>query len=1285
MDDLGDHYARHPQGSTARITIKSEDAVATVKFTTNITGTVGVQSGDILLFEGQSLVVTATTDKYVGPGGWAVALNLRGWRSVVTASPNDVTLPTFTIPEGAKSATGTITIVTDTRTEQQELFHFGGNAKRKGRTIQATPQWTRARISDSGAGLTLSTATLAPLEDEALTYTVKLNQAPTADVTVTPATSDSTKATVSGALTFTSTNWQMAQTVTVTGKADGTATITHTATSTDTSYTNLSNLPSVSVTVVEPETKFTVVVKETGESTATSVEGQSVELQLTLFQLAGTSGEEFTASWSAEPTPITGTVGVTVSHTALTVAETGATGNTATYTVRLNTRPSADVTITPATSSATNATVSGALTFSTTNWATPQEITVTGAATGSATITHAVTTTDTSYQGATVGSVEVTVAAAAVTPGTLTLSTNAPMNRVNEGGSLLVIATLNQASESGTTVTLTAGMASTATVTDDYTLTLTITIPAGKTSAWTTLSAVNDTVFDGVNPETVVLSLASTTPTLSGAGLTVTIVDDEDGVTSTVASGERLKTLTIEIPDDDVPTVGVRRFTVTVTGPTSTWTARTGKGSVTISYTDDDGGEALVAFGPNADAENAYQATVMEDVSGGTVNVPVTVSGGAADPIVFTVRALSGGTAQDGGTSCTGTADFFIANRMVTIPANGTTTNLTITICDDALGEPDETIRLGFMPARTPARTVADLYERKPAGNLQAVITIDSEDVPTSVRLDNPNHPLDASAATVREGQSVTVRATLDVPADQGGVTVTLVLDTTSATPHSTSTNPAQSGDYTFPAALTIPAGETTGTATLMLPTDQAADGPKTLRFTATTNPSLTVTFSGSLLNFEISIRDIDSPGLLVSETSVTVAAGAGSQQGTTVTYTVRLATKPSATVTVAVASDDETKATVSPATLTFTASNWQSPQQVTVQAVAEGNTRITHTATSTDGAYNTRKATLNVRVNPPTTMPPVDPPPGGGGPEPPGGGGPTGDPPPEETRGASEMRLNPENLIVQQGSSKRYGVKLSKAPTADVTVTVSSADSSRATPSHTTLTFTTTNWRQTQWVMVTGHATGSTRIEHRSSSSDSNYDNQYRSVRVLVSGTGGGTTTGGPGGPTGGGPTGGATGGGGGGGGGGFGPSVDPPRFEEGGQTSRPLPSNAKGGAAIGDPVKATQADDLALTYSIRDDDDHAALFTVDADTGQVRLKDDTELVEGETYRITVVVETESGAKAFITVVIEVSAPAHHPYDVDQDGVISFEEAIAAVRDYFIGDLTLEEVLEVVRLYLNS
>ena len=42
-------------------------------------------------------------------------------------------------------------------------------------------------------------------------------------------------------------------------------------------------------------------------------------------------------------------------------------------------------------------------------------------------------------------------------------------------------------------------------------------------------------------------------------------------------------------------------------------------------------------------------------------------------------------------------------------------------------------------------------------------------------------------------------------------------------------------------------------------------------------------------------------------------------------------------------------------------------------------------------------------------------------------------------------------------------------------------------------------------------------------------------------------------------------------------------------------------------------------------------------------------------------------------------------PYDDDHDGVISGPEVLSGVRDYFLGNLTGQQVLELVRLYFSG
>ena len=251
------------------------------------------------------------------------------------------------------------------------------------------------------------------------------------------------------------------------------------------------------------------------------------------------------------------------------------------------------------------------------------------------------------------------------------------------------------------------------------------------------------------------------------------------------------------------------------------------------------------------------------------------------------------------------------------------------------------------------------------------------------------------------------------------------------------------------------------------------------------------------------------------------------------------------------------------------------------------------------------------------------------------------------------------------------YTVVLNTQPTADVTVTVAGHAGTNVTltPDPPTLAFTPMNWDTAQTVTVTAGndtdtADDTVMLTHSASSSDSNYNGiTISGVTVTVTDNDTATVT----------PP--STGG-----GGGFGPALVAPKFVDGFRTSRILVVTAQAGTAVGGPVAATHPDDLAMTYALSGTD--ATIFTVDEETGQIRLGQAMTLVLGQTYTVNLTATDSSGTGAIIIVVIEV---AFHPYDLDKSGTIELDEALAAVGDYFQDVITFEEVVEVVKLYFRS
>ncbi|MDE2719308.1 SwmB domain-containing protein [Candidatus Palauibacter polyketidifaciens] len=142
----------------------------------------------------------------------------------------------------------------------------------------------------------------------------------------------------------------------------------------------------------------------------------------------------------------------------------------------------------------------------------------------------------------------------------------------------------------------------------------------------------------------------------------------------------------------------------------------------------------------------------------------------------------------------------------------------------------------------------------------------------------------------------------------------------------SVSAGTASASDFTAgTAALTIDAGETTGTATLSLtPVDDRVDeDDETVTVTGTVS-GLTVTGA------TVTIADDDTRGVRVSETVLSIG------EGDSGTYTVVLASRPTAAVTILVSVSGDPDVTASPPSLVFGTGNWSEPQEVTVSAAQD-------------------------------------------------------------------------------------------------------------------------------------------------------------------------------------------------------------------------------------------------------------------------------------------------------------------------------------------------------------
>ncbi len=134
------------------------------------------------------------------------------------------------------------------------------------------------------------------------------------------------------------------------------------------------------------------------------------------------------------------------------------------------------------------------------------------------------------------------------------------------------------------------------------------------------------------------------------------------------------------------------------------------------------------------------------------------------------------------------------------------------------------------------------------------------------------------------------------------------------------------------------------------------------------------LTFTGQPATNGSTLADVDRPdgGLALSRTDLKI------DEGESGTYTVALASQPADDVTVAIGQRPTGRATVSPASLTFTADNWNTPQTVTITSTEDANyvdrwVLLRHVATGDDygasaAAWLILRDTYNVRTTPANT-----------------------------------------------------------------------------------------------------------------------------------------------------------------------------------------------------------------------------------------------------------------------------------------------------------------------------
>jgi hypothetical protein len=192
---------------------------------------------------------------------------------------------------------------------------------------------------------------------------------------------------------------------------------------------------------------------------------------------------------------------------------------------------------------------------------------------------------------------------------------------------------------------------------------------------------------------------------------------------------------------------------------------------------------------------------------------------------------------------------------------------------------------------------------------------------------------------------------------------------------------------------------------------------------------------------------DNDTAGLVIANMGGVLNLATSETPHGPVGFTVALRSQPVSDVTIPVASLNAAEGTAAPASLVFTAANWNAPQDVFLTGVedlvADGTQiYVVQVGPATGDATYAALAPVNVEVR-------------------------------NTDNDEPGINVTPLSVleVVEDGSQDTFSVTLNSRPTATVTLAIASSDTGEATVSPASLTFTVDDWNAPHPVIVTGRS----------------------------------------------------------------------------------------------------------------------------------------------------------------------------------------------------------------------
>ncbi len=831
-----------------------------------------------------------------------VMVTVTSGNAAVTATSTPPLPLMFTPVNWNTPQTVTVTGVADAdaNNESVNLTHTAsGDSAYAGVTAAVTVRVT----DDETAGVIVTPTMQTVPEGDSRSYDIRLTSQPTANVFVAVTSADYGAVSVSQMnLTFTSRNWNMAQTVTVTALEDADSVsdrvrLTNRFASTDPDYGGVADTP-VNVVVMDNDPAI-----------------------------------------------------VTVASTMPTVSE----GGISTYTLVLDTIPTAKVTVAVESLDTEAVTVNPtSLTFASYDWNLAKTVVVTGVEDEDSSdemvnVTHTATSMDTAYNNLAVAAAVVSVE----DNETAGVTVNSTTRNISEGGTGTYKLVLNTAPTAEVTVTVTSGNAA---------VTASPTPLVFTSDNWNAPQTVTVTAVEDANTVSETVSLSHTMTSGDDTYDAVPVVDVMVNVMDNEVRGVSVSTSTLTVNEN-----GRATYTLVLN------TRPRGNNSVVQLHSSNTNAvkvtPGLLFTRNNWNKPQTVTVAGVEDANtvGETVRLTHEVRSiedhdhNFVTPVVVTV------TVTDDNTNRVGTT------ASVTLSA----TDLTINYILDTSGS--YTVMLGDRRPTSPVAVIlrsSELRVTRVISSQRIVFTLDDWNMAKTVVV----APLGVGRANLTHQVASQDPTYHDLPVSPVTVTVTRPPDVT-VTPTSRTIDEGSTSTYTVvldtqptsQVRMTVTSDNTavTATATPALPltfTSINWNTPQTVTLTAvedanmvseTVNVTHTARYPGFAIDpVVVTVRDNDIvAGVAVSQTTRTVTEG-----GAASNYTVVLRTQPTANVVVTVTSGNTAAvtATATPALpLTFTSINWNTPQTVTLTAVEDANmvsetVNVTHTTSSQDTDYNT-------------------------------------------------------------------------------------------------------------------------------------------------------------------------------------------------------------------------------------------------------------------------------------------------------------------------------------------